>query len=59
MDASHEEEACASCRLSLGINRAGNTLAISKDGPGGIPYSKLHDIISVRDIIIKDTGLLL
>ena len=42
-----KEEMCASSRVSLAINEEGQTLSINKDGPGGIPYSKLHNVITV------------
>ena len=42
-----KEEMCASSRVSLAINEEGQTLSVNKDGPGGIPYSKLRNVITV------------
>ncbi len=47
VDASQEEEECSTSRLSLAVSRSGHTLSVNKDRPGGIPYRKLHDVISV------------
>ena len=49
-----KEEMCASSRLSFALNKEGQTLSINKDGPGGIPYSKLQDVITVRGITMDD-----
>ena len=48
VDASQEEEACATARLSLAVNKSGRVLSVTKDGTGGIPYGKINDIFSVR-----------
>lgn len=47
VDASQEEEGCASSRLSLAVNHSGHTVTVTKDGPGGIPFGKLHNAITV------------
>ena len=47
VDASLEEEACSTSRLSLAVNKDGNIVSVTKDGTGGIPYGKMNDIISV------------
>ena len=47
VDASQEEEGCATSRLSVAINSSRHTLSVIKDGPGGIPRSKLHESITV------------
>ena len=47
VDATLEEESCSSSRLSLAVNRSGQLVGVKKDGPGGIPYGKMNDIISV------------
>ena len=47
MDVNIKEEMCASSRVSLAINEEGQTLSISKDVQGGIPYYKLYDVIMV------------
>lgn len=49
-----KEEMCASSRLSFALNKEGQTLSINKDGPGGIPYSKLQDVITVRVTAIEE-----
>ena len=50
VDASQEEEGCATSRLSVAVNSSSHTLTVIKDGPGGIPYSKLHESITVCPI---------
>ena len=52
MDASIEEEACSTARLSLAVNKSGDILNVTKDGTGGIPYAKMNDIIAVSSIIL-------
>lgn len=47
MDVNIKEEMCASSRVSLAINEEGQTLSMSKDVQGGIPYYKLYDVIMV------------
>ena len=47
VDATMKEEMCASSRLSFAVNDKGQMVSTSKDGPGGIAYSKLHDVITV------------
>lgn len=47
VDASQEEEGCASSRLSLAVNHSGHTVTVTKDGSGGIPFGKLHNAITV------------
>ena len=42
-----KEEMCASSQLSFAVNDKGQMVSISKDGPGGIAYSKLHDVVMV------------
>ena len=46
-DAGMEEEMCASARLSVAICASHNIVSISKDGHGGLLYSKLQDVILV------------
>lgn len=48
-DASIEEEACSTSRLSMAVNKAGNIVSVTKEGTGGIPYGKMNDIISVSE----------
>lgn len=50
VDASQEEEGCASSRLSLAVNHSGHTVTVTKDGSGGIPFGKLHNAITVSRI---------
>ena len=52
MDASIEEEACSTARLSLAVNKSGDILSVTKDGTGGIPYAKMNDIIAVRSTVL-------
>ena len=51
-----KEEMCASSRVSLAINEEGQTLSMNKDLQGGIPYSRLHDIIRVSFLILLFAG---
>ena len=46
-----KEEMCTSSRVSLAINKEGQTLSMNKDARGGISYSKLHDVIAVSNHI--------
>ena len=48
VDASIEEEACSSSSLSLAVNSSQQIMWMDKEGRGGIPFSKMHDIITVR-----------
>eukprot|EP00731_Ephydatia_muelleri_P026323 Em0018g423a len=47
VDASMQEELCASARLFVAINSSQNIVSISKDGFGGLLYNKLQDVILV------------
>ena len=47
VDASQEEEGCATSCLSVAVNSSRHTLSVIKDGPGGIPRGKLHESITV------------
>ena len=47
MDASLEEEACSSVRLSMAVNKEGHVTSTNKEGSGGISFHKMPDIIAV------------
>ncbi len=48
MDASQEEEACSSVRVSMAVDKDGHVTSANKEGDGGIPYHKMNNIITVR-----------
>ena len=47
VDASHEEEACSLCQLSVGINHKGSICGILKEGAGSFKHKQYNDAISV------------
>ncbi len=49
MDASQEEEACSSLRVSMSVDKEGHVTSSNKEGGGGIPYHKMNDLITVSD----------
>ena len=48
VDASHEEEACAECRLTMAVNRAGQLCGVVKEGEGTIPWEQYLKAVKVR-----------
>lgn len=47
MDASHEEEACSTCQLSVAVDTKGKLCGILKEGSGSIPYKQYTAVITV------------
>ncbi|KAL5467333.1 hypothetical protein EMCRGX_G031546 [Ephydatia muelleri] len=54
VDASMQEELCASARLFVAINSSQNIVSISKDGFGGLLYNKLQDVILMAQEVCTD-----
>ena len=48
VDCTQEEELCSNCHLSLAIDRDGNVLSTVMEGEGALPYTKMGDIVAVR-----------
>ena len=59
VDASHEEEACAECRLTMAVNRAGQLCGVVKEGEGTIPWEQYLKAVKVRMYIHARISLLL
>lgn len=47
VDASHEEEACSTCQLSVAVDAKGKLCGILKEGTGSIPYKQYTPAITV------------
>lgn len=54
MDASLEEEACSTVRLSLSVDRDGRVTSVNKEGGGGILYHKMNDILAVSVKLVPE-----
>lgn len=48
VDCTVEEEQCSECHISLAVDKDGHILATSMEGLGGIPYTKINDVIKVK-----------
>ena len=48
VDASHEEEACSLCQLSVGVNHKGSICSVLKEGAGSFKHRQYNEALSVR-----------
>uniref|UniRef100_A0A1X7SW66 Ribosomal RNA-processing protein 42 n=1 Tax=Amphimedon queenslandica TaxID=400682 RepID=A0A1X7SW66_AMPQE len=51
VDASHEEEACSLCQLSVGVNHKGSICSILKEGAGSFKHKQYNEAISLASEI--------
>lgn len=59
VDASHEEEACSTCQLSVAVDTKGKLCGILKEGNGSIPYKQYSAAITVCLMADSWGGILL
>lgn len=53
VDASHEEESCATCQLSVAMDTKGRTCGILKEGTGSIPGSQYQKALMLTSDVAK------
>jgi exosome complex component RRP42 len=53
VDASHEEEACSTCQVSVAINEKDGICGMTKEGKGGISLRKYSQIVPLAVEVSK------
>ena len=57
VNASHEEESCAECRLSVAVDQKKRICGVVKEGSGTIPYKQYSDALKVQVMGGRGDGL--
>lgn len=54
VDATAEEEACMSAKVSIGVNSTGDLCGVAKSGVGAVDWQKVGDVVHIaRDVGLK------